>query len=346
MPVVFKFEIIGRENFPQKGPLVVVGNHSAVMEAVLMAVYSPWQVEMLGAADIPHEKITQIFSDAFGYIPIHRGQIDRPALQAALSVLEQGGVIGVFPEGGIWEPGSMRAQTGVSWLSFRGEAPVLPLGFSGALGALDQALHLKRPRLRMKVGKLIQPIEIKNGVPRKTIFESYAEQVLAGVRELLLPDDPSLGIKIKDEDFELKIELRDRNGKLREIPAELTIQHQKALAEFLHRPAILKIFKVNLNLPMDALQNLDAEQNPRPISEAVQAVLDYLNQENPYLLSYRFGPKNADAMKKGLEELLALAQWAAQQKLQLIITPLWKFYSVQEQKEIIQIKQGAFEHWM
>jgi 1-acyl-sn-glycerol-3-phosphate acyltransferase len=55
LPIVFRLHISGQENFPQSGPLLVVGNHIAVMEAVLMAVFTPWQAEILGAADIPHE---------------------------------------------------------------------------------------------------------------------------------------------------------------------------------------------------------------------------------------------------------------------------------------------------
>jgi 1-acyl-sn-glycerol-3-phosphate acyltransferase len=58
LPALFRVEIQGRVNFPGRGPLLVVGNHTAAMEAVMLNVYSPWQIEMLSAADIPAEKIT------------------------------------------------------------------------------------------------------------------------------------------------------------------------------------------------------------------------------------------------------------------------------------------------
>jgi 1-acyl-sn-glycerol-3-phosphate acyltransferase len=36
LPVACRIRITGRENFPKRGPLLVVGNHAAAMEAVLM----------------------------------------------------------------------------------------------------------------------------------------------------------------------------------------------------------------------------------------------------------------------------------------------------------------------
>ena len=39
------------DHFPEHGPLIVVGNHIAAMEAVLMVVTAPWQMEMLGPVE-------------------------------------------------------------------------------------------------------------------------------------------------------------------------------------------------------------------------------------------------------------------------------------------------------
>lgn len=339
-------DLIGQENFPKTGPLIVVGNHTAVMEAVLLIAFSPWQIEMMGAADIPHEKANQIISDLFGFIPVNRGHIDRSSLQAALSILNQRGIIGIFPEGGIWEPGLMRAQTGVAWLSFRGNSPVLPIGFSGTLGSLGEALKLKRPQLTMRVGTTIPILTHQTGVSRKRLFENFAEKVMVEVRNLILPDDPSLQERIKDEKFELEIKITDSSGNHHAIPSHLVIRHTVALTKLLHRPAILKIFRSNLNLPTEALENLASITDPNSIKEALSCVIDYLKKENPYLLSYRFGPKEAEEMLLGLSGLEELTNWAANQNYQLQIIPIRRFFSIQEDQVIVQTKQGYFKGWM
>lgn len=344
--LLFKIAIIGKENFPEKGPLIVVGNHTAIMEAVLVNIFSPWQIEMMGAADIPHEKISQIFSDLYGFIPVNRGHVDRSALQKALNVLKQNGIVGIFPEGGIWEPGLMRAQTGVAWLSYRGQTSVLPIGFSGTLGSLDQALKLKRPQLTMKIGKVIPPIQEVENTPRKILFQNYAEEVMVKVRSLILPADPSLETVISNERFKLSIIVKDKDKTNIPIPEDKRIKHDTSLVKFLHRPAILKIFYANLSLPIEVLLNIAQNSDPQAIIDAVKLILHYLDNENPYLLTYRFGPKIGEEMKLGLQELLKLSKWASNHNYSLHITPTRLFFSIRDNQEIIQTRPEKFEHWM
>jgi len=346
LPLAFRIQVNGRENFPAQGPLLVVGNHVAVMEAALMAVYTPWQVETLGAADVPHEKITDLSIRFFGFIPINRGHVDRPALAKALDVLRQDGVVGIFPEGGIWESGTRRAQTGVAWLSYRAKAPVLPIGYSGTVGALGAALRMKRPRLTMTVGQAIPPASPPKGTPRKAYLEDFAARIMDAVNDLLPVGDPALQAHVLDERFELRTTVHTPEGTPKSQPAELSIHHEQALAKLLHRPAVLKIFKKNLRLPVEALQSLDREHDAGKIVDAIQSILDYLKHENPYLLTYRFGPKEAEAMHDGLQELLALAQWTSASGLTLTVTPIRRYRVPDEEEEIVQARQGAFEDWM
>lgn len=341
-----KIQLSGRENLPQRGPLVIVGNHVAVMEVVMMTVFTPWQVELLGAGDIPHEKITQFFSNFFGFIPVNRGHVDRPALSKALGILKQKGVLGVFPEGGIWEPGSMRAQTGVAWLSYHGQAPVLPVGFSGTTGALGKAWRFEHPTLSMHIGEQIPAAAPEKGMPRKAYFEAYSKRVLGAIQDLIPAAERVQAPKIENERFELQVQLNSAGGIPVKIPEELGIQHASALAKMLHRPVILKTFRSNLKLPVEALQWLENTPPASQIALAARAILKYLENQNEFFLIYRFGPKEGEAMQMGLAELRNLAQWADQQGLTLRLIPIRRYYSPDAGEEITQTRQEPFKEWM
>ncbi len=346
LPLLFQVDIEGKENFPEGGPLLVVGNHRAIMEAVLIAIYTPWQIEPLGASDVPHERFVQLALDAYGYIPVNRGHFDRRALLQALEVLNQEGVVAIFPEGGIWDAGRMRAQTGVAWLSYRANAPVLPIGFGGTLGALGDGLRLKRPRLTIRVGEVMEAASLPEDQPRKPYLQSYAARTVDAIHALLPSEERARAPAVQNEHFELRVTVREDSGVPSSYPEEHSIEHGDALADLLHRAPILKIFTSNLDLPTRPLQHLDRHPSPAEIAEAAASILRYLEEDNPYLLTYRVGPQRAEAMERGLEELLELGRWARDAGLSLDITPVRRYTSPETGKEVAETRQGAFKGWM
>ena len=54
-------QVSGSENFPKGGPLIVVGNHTAALEVVMMTIFTPWIIEYMGSTDIPHESYIALF---------------------------------------------------------------------------------------------------------------------------------------------------------------------------------------------------------------------------------------------------------------------------------------------
>jgi hypothetical protein len=109
---------------------------------------------------------------------------------------------------------------------------------------------------------------------------------------------------------------------------------------------ILKIFHVNLEMPIEALQRLVERPAVEDIITGLRPILAYLEHENPYLLTYRFGNRGGLAMQAGLEQLLALAQWASAKGYALAVKPIRRYYSLEEEREVVQLEQGRCEQWM
>jgi len=346
MPIFFKLEISGLADFPRRGPLLVVGNHTAAMEAVMLNLYAPRPIEMLSAADTPAERITEVIADLYGVIPLHRGSYDRAAMRAALDVLKQEGFIGLFPEGGIWQEGKKKALPGIAWLSVQSAAPVLPIGFNDTSGAMNAAFNFKRPKLTMHVGQVISPADIPPGKSRKDYLQEYADQVMEAVHQLVPQEEYTTEPEIVNERFELEITLWDQDQKQLPIPDEYRIQEALPLAKFLHRPAILKIFRVNLEMPVEPLESLAQKPAVHELRTACRAVLDYLADENPYLLTYRFGVQEGLAMQTGIQELSRLLDYCQENGYRIHIQPTRLYYSLKEEREVQHTEQGSFQSWM
>lgn len=342
MRILTRPTLNGWEKLPAKGPAILVGNHVAMLEAAMMVVYARGPIELLGTGEIPFDARYRWLIHMLGFIPIKRGVMDREGLEMALDVLKQGGMLGIFPEGGIWESAAKRGKSGVSWLSAQSGAPIIPIGFGGIDGALGAAMKFKRPAVSLNVGEPIPPISDElTGKARKQALDDAAQMVMARIDELIPAEDKKRWRRITDERFELRLRLTRADGTDAPLPAEPAISEPVMLAKFFHRPLMLDVFARNLKLPVGPLQRLDTESDPAAMVIGLDAALGYLENGNPGFLSYRFGLEEGAAMQTGLRELRALAQWAAGQGLNLHITPIRRYRENGSEHELVQDKPGG-----
>jgi len=299
LKLLTRTKIEGIENIPSEGPVILAGNHASYIEPILMTVYSKRMVEPIGAGDLPFEGIINSITSFYGFIRLNRGNLDRKGLYQALDVLKQGGVIGMFPEGGTWAPGQMQPQIGVALLSQRTGAKVVPIGFSGHQGSFQRALQLKRPKLLMRVGKVIPPLKLSDGVVVKDQLLGYSSQVMDAVYELTTEEEKNL---IPEESrYSLSLDIEGE-----EIPG---LPWGSAFAHFLHSPVLLDSLKINLKLPVGALYEQPGSINAHAIQSALATVQRYL-QVNPAFFTYRFGLEEGSRVAEGIKVLQSLLKKA------------------------------------
>lgn len=324
----------------------MVGNHTAAMEVVMMSVYSPWTIEFMGSTDIPHEKFIATVIALYGLIPVFRGNVTPSSMKTGVEVLKQGGVLGIFPEGGIWEPSIRRAQSGVAWLSYHAQAPLLPIGFGSMQGALKDMFSFKRPTLKMNVGQVIPPVQVLPGKPRKQHFQDEAERIMGAVWELLPEDDRVQEQTFTDERFDLQVETQDQDGNSVPIPSELEPQHGPAFSKFTHRKTLIHNFIQNLNMPeVLPLTQLADEPDTDEIITATRSILNHLDDENPYYFTYRYGQREGKEMEQGIREVYELVLWAKENNLKLKVTPIRRFTDIPTGREIVLDRPEEFSKW-
>lgn len=342
MKVFTRTSVTGRDHLPRTGPLILVGNHVAFIEVLLMMLHVPYLVEFMGGDDVPMEPTYAPFANTFGYIPINRGSMDRKGMKMALDVLAQKGVVGIFPEGGIWETTLKQARTGVAWLSSKANAPLIPIGFGGMTGAFNAALALKRPRLTMNIGPMIPPIrEDVPGISRKQALVDGANLIMERVEALIPAEEKVTWGQVCDERFSLEVQVAQGDGAQVDIPPQFAIQEERALAKFFHRPVLLRTLARNLRLPVQPLQRITVEDDPQQIAAAAEAALEYLERRNPFFLTYRFGSDEGGAMRMGINQLLSLARWAAGNGYRLVVRPIRRYRRGDMDEEIVEDNIGA-----
>jgi 1-acyl-sn-glycerol-3-phosphate acyltransferase len=129
---LLSLRLIGVENVPRDGPLLVASNHLSNADPIILEAAFPRPLFFLGKSELFHNPFFRWVLHRFGGIPLERGTADRAAIRRAGAVLEQGIALGIYPEG-------VRSRTavlvkglpGAGLIALQSDAPVLPVAVYG-----------------------------------------------------------------------------------------------------------------------------------------------------------------------------------------------------------------------
>lgn len=163
---LWKLRVAGAQLVPVAGPVVLVSNHAAFLDGLLLAAASPRPVHVLATSEIFVPPLDRLMR-ATSQIRIEPDGPDRSALRAAAQVLDAGGVVGGFPETHRGAGDGQHLKHGAAYLAARTGAVVVPVAILGArpAGAGKDAL----PRLRSPLDVVFgEPVDIRvDGDPRR-----------------------------------------------------------------------------------------------------------------------------------------------------------------------------------
>ncbi len=177
--LLFGFKVIGAENVPANGPVIVASNHRRYVDPVLVCMAVPRRIQWMGKKELfvfPFER----FFYFIGTFPVDRQKGGRAALKSALNLLAAGWALGIFPEGTRrkdYDPDHV-PKSGVGMLAARASAPILPVFVDKIPG----------PFQRLRGGKLLvyvgEPINMYNTIGGGRVYREVAGEVLRKIYAL------------------------------------------------------------------------------------------------------------------------------------------------------------------
>lgn len=124
--------IIGKENIPKDGSILIVGNHKHLMDQCLAIISTKRVIHYMAKKEYFEGKLAPFFR-AVGCIPVDRSKRDFSSAKSALRVLQSGGAIGIFPEGTRNKTNEflLRFKTGAVSMAKKSDAYIVPFGLTG-----------------------------------------------------------------------------------------------------------------------------------------------------------------------------------------------------------------------
>ncbi|MGH2317590.1 lysophospholipid acyltransferase family protein [Planococcus sp. SE5232] len=171
----YRFEVIGAENFPKEGGILLCSNHIHALDPPVVGMTAPRTVHFMAKEELFKAPILGPILPKVNAFPVKRGMSDREALRTALKILKSGEVVGLFPEGTRSTDGVLKkGLSGAGFFALRGNADVMPCAIIGPYKAFR--------KVRVVYG---EPIRMDPFRERKASVDEVTEAIMGSIQKIL-----------------------------------------------------------------------------------------------------------------------------------------------------------------
>ena len=164
----------GLDHVPRSGGTLVASNHGSYLDHFFLACRIDRPVNFMAAAELFSNPLVGRLLSTLGAFPVRRGAHDHAAMEAAEAIVGRGGLVVIYPQGGIRPSLDGRPKHGVGIVALSTGAPVVPAAIVDAT-TLHKAGFLRFRRLSVRFAP-----PLTDG-PEEPVSEQDAERVTGEV---------------------------------------------------------------------------------------------------------------------------------------------------------------------
>jgi 1-acyl-sn-glycerol-3-phosphate acyltransferase len=189
---LFRPRLEGVENIPREGAVILASNHLSFIDSVILPLVIKRRIYFLAASTYFTGRglgswAVKHFLRATGMIPIDRsgGKASEASLQAGMSVLTKGNVLGIYPEGSRSRDGKMhRGRTGVARMVLESGATVIPVGMidTDKVMPSDGKGGVKIQRISISFGEPLDFSEFAGQATDHTTLRVITDRIMDAIR--------------------------------------------------------------------------------------------------------------------------------------------------------------------
>ncbi|GBG54965.1 1-acyl-sn-glycerol-3-phosphate acyltransferase [Sporomusaceae bacterium FL31] len=176
----FRCQIIGQENIPKQGGVIIAANHLSFWDPPLIGTFMPRPIHFMAKEELFKVPIFGWVIKKLNAFPVRRGAADRTAIRTAINTLEAGSCLGLFPEGTRSKNGLLGpAEPGLSMIAVKAGAAIVPTAIIGTNKIFNNGFF---PLIELRFGK---PIYVNKEKADKENMEKISNQIMAEIALLL-----------------------------------------------------------------------------------------------------------------------------------------------------------------
>jgi 1-acyl-sn-glycerol-3-phosphate acyltransferase len=172
--MMFRLKAEGVHNIPANGPVILCSNHISTFDPPVVGVYSPRKVYFMAKEELFKIPVFGYLIAKVGAFPVKRGGVSKESIRHAITLLREGNMMGIFPEGSRSNAGGM-GKKGAASLALKSEAVVIPAAIIG-----NYSLFRK---MKVVYGEPVDLSEFKNGGSED--LEKATEKIMNTINSIL-----------------------------------------------------------------------------------------------------------------------------------------------------------------
>jgi 1-acyl-sn-glycerol-3-phosphate acyltransferase len=177
----YRTRCIDSDKVPLEGPAVITPNHFSFFDHFFVAVYLRRKVHFMAKSQLFKRPMQFIFTHG-GVFPVLRGRRDQEAFRTAHTVLDRGGLVVMYAEGGRSRSGELgQAKPGIGRIALESGAPIVPTAISGSAEVRNWR-RLRFPKVTVQYGDPIRFERVEH--PTREQAQAAADVIFESVKEL------------------------------------------------------------------------------------------------------------------------------------------------------------------
>lgn len=167
---------------PADGPVILAPNHFSFMDHFFVGAFIRRRVNFMAKSQLFVPPMQFIYTHG-GVFPVRRGFQDEEAFVTANGILQRGGAIVMYSEGGRSRTGTLSEQPkrGIGRLALESGVPVVPVAIHGS----SHVRNWKRgqfPKVRVRYGDAIRWPQVAD--PTRDQQQAVANEIFARIKTL------------------------------------------------------------------------------------------------------------------------------------------------------------------
>lgn len=178
---------VGVENIPATGGVILAPNHISLADPPAVGCKLSRQVHYMAKEELFKPRLLGALMYAVGSFPVRRGAPDRKALRRAIELLDEGRVVGIFPEGTRSEDGGLQEpELGIGLVALRSRAPIVPVAVIGTDKVMPpHSKRIHRHPMTVIYGKPLTFPDLYDARESRKVLEEVGRRTMAAIADLL-----------------------------------------------------------------------------------------------------------------------------------------------------------------